>query len=34
MSEKQLIELLNNLVSQPNETEWLEFKFSLSRRDW
>lgn len=29
MNEKQLIDLLNELVKQPNESEWLEFKHNF-----
>lgn len=29
MKEQQLIELLNNLVKQPKESEWVEFKLNF-----
>lgn len=29
MNDKQLIELLNDLVKQPNESEWVEFKLNF-----
>ena len=33
MSEEQLIELVNNLVKQPSESEWVEFKLNFHSVD-
>ncbi len=33
MKEKQLIELLNGIVKQPHESEWVEFKLNFYSPD-
>ena len=33
MNEEQLIELLKNLVKQPQESEWVEFKLNFHSED-